>query len=88
MKSTKWVVFHFESNQVFGEVENLERWLEMKARYESAYPGHFRDVYDCKECIYPRAMPEFGQRWKHQGDRTLREFFTANEMPTEVQASA
>jgi hypothetical protein len=27
MKSTKWVVFHFESNQVFGEIENLEQQL-------------------------------------------------------------
>jgi hypothetical protein len=49
----------------------------MKARWELAYPGH--DIYDCKECTYPRAMPDFGQRREHQGDRTLREFFTANE---------
>jgi hypothetical protein len=81
MKSIKWVAFHFESNQAFGDIESLEQWLEMKARWEVAYPGH--DIYDCKECTYPRAMPDFGQRREHQGDRTLREFFTANEMPME-----
>jgi hypothetical protein len=81
MKSTKWVVFHFESNQVFGEAENLEEWLKTKARWELAYPGY--DIYDCRECIFPRAMPDFGQRREHLGDRTLRDFFKENGMSME-----
>jgi hypothetical protein len=80
MQSTKWAAFHFESNQAFGDIENLEQWLEMKALWESAYTG---DIYDCKECTYPRAFPDFGQRMEHQGDRTLREFFKENGMSME-----
>ena len=73
-----WVNFHFESNQVFELVDSPSEWRRVKYLYYRAYED--QDIYDLKENIYPKEIPNFGQRMEHKGNRTLRDFFTENGM--------
>jgi hypothetical protein len=70
-KFIMWREFHFESNQVFGQVWDRAKWEQLKKTYEKAYPDS--DIYACKESKY--RSNDFGQRSEHQGERTLRQFF-------------
>jgi hypothetical protein len=78
MNEKQWVKFWIESNQVFGMVESLSEWERVKRLFSEAYKN--TDIYDLKEDIYPKELPNFGQRREHKGDRTLRDFFQENGM--------
>lgn len=80
-----WKRFFFESNQFFDHINNRGDWDRLKLAYpelsdgqllgarEATYGGH-RSVAEREE------HPNYGFRMEHDGDRTLRDFFNANNM--------
>lgn len=80
-----WRRFWFESNQFFGWIENMDDWQRLR----QAYPEKTDAVLlAAKEATYKGnlsqqerdARPNFGLRWEHDGERTLRDFFAENGM--------
>lgn len=80
-----WRRFWFESNQFFGWIENMDDWKRLR----QAYPEKTDAVLlAAKEATYKGnlsqqerdARPNFGLRWEHDGERTLRDFFAENGM--------
>lgn len=85
MTTQPWKRFWFESNQFFGYIENAEDWQRLR----DAYPFFTDDgLLDAKEATYNGSLtleerdarPNYGLRWEHDGERTLRDFFNANGM--------
>lgn len=75
-----WHSFFFESNQFFDHINGLYDWDRLRA----AYPDKTEDeLLDAREATYGGsrtreemdARPNFGLRWEHDGERTLRDFF-------------
>lgn len=82
---TTWKPFFFESNQFFDTIRGMADWERLKA----AYPDMSDDeLLDAKEATYkgnrPQeerdAHPNYGLRYEHDGERTLRGFFEAQGM--------
>lgn len=80
-----WVRFHFEGNRFFDGVEGPEDWQRLRA----AYPELSDDqLLESQEATYQGARsieerekhPNFGRRFEHDGDKTLRDFFVENGM--------
>lgn len=81
MTTQPWKRFYFESNHI----EGLADWQRLR----DAYPRLTDEqLLDAKEATYsgyrPQeerdAMPNYGFRIEHDGQRTLRDFFNANGM--------
>jgi hypothetical protein len=87
-ETPKWRSFWFESNQFFDNINNMSDWQRLR----EAYPS-FTDeqLLDAKEATYGGVRPllerdnkpNYGFRWEHDGERTLRDFFAANGMELE-----
>lgn len=85
MTTQPWKRFYLDSNMFFDYVEGMADWQRLR----DAYP-RFTDeqLLDAKEATYkgnrPQeerdAMPSYGFRLEHDGQRTLRDFFNANGM--------
>jgi hypothetical protein len=82
---TTWKPFFFESNKFFDTIRGMEDWERLKA----AYPDMSDDqLIDAKEATYNGsrtqedrdAHPNYGLRYEHDGERTLRQFFAAHGM--------
>lgn len=82
---TTWKPFFFESNQFFDTIRGIEDWERLKA----AYPDMSDDqLLDSKEATYKGnrkqeerdAHPNYGMRYEHDGERTLRGFFETHGM--------
>lgn len=81
----KWRRFWFESNQFFNWIENMDDWNRLR----QAYPNRTDDqLLNAREATYKGsrdhrerdANPNYGFREEHDGERTLRDFFTENGM--------
>lgn len=80
-----WTRFFFESNQFFQQIESLADWRRLRG----AYP-QFSDarLLEAKEATYGGSLspedrathPNYGFRWEHDGEKTLRDFFLENGM--------
>jgi hypothetical protein len=80
-----WKRFHFEGNRFFDGVEGPEDWQRLR----SAYPELSDDellaskeaTYKCTRSAEEREKrPNYGRRFEHDGDKTLRDFFVENGM--------
>lgn len=80
-----WAPFFFESNQFFDTIKGPEDWTRLRA----AYPDMSDDqLLDSKEATYAGrreqedrdAYPNYGMRYEHDGERTLRGFFDMHGM--------
>ena len=88
MKQTNWKPFFFESNQFFDTISDMDGWNKLR----EAYPEFSDDKFlGAKEATYGGTLsleerdknPNYGFRWEHDGERTLRDFFTTNNMTIE-----
>ena len=80
-----WKRFFFESNLFFDHIDGPEDW----ERLRKAYPNLSDDqLLAAKEATYGGtrsaehrlSRPEFGFRYEHDGEKTLRDFFNENGM--------
>lgn len=70
-----WKRFYFDSNRFFDNVEGPDDWKRVRA----AYPDYTDErLLEAKENGY--CYNNFGFRVEHTGERTLRDFFIANNM--------
>lgn len=80
-----WKKFWFESNRFFDHVSSPEDWIRLRAAYPSMTDS---ELLDSREATYNDSLtlerrdsrPNYGMRLEHDGERTLRQFFEANEM--------
>lgn len=77
---TNWKPFFFESNQFFDTISDECDWNRLK----EAYPElNDEDLLNAKEATYGGTRPQedrdlrpnYGFRWEHDGEQTLRDFF-------------
>ena len=82
---TTWKRFWFEGNQFFDYIESMDDWQRLR----DAYPDDTDEtLLDAKEATYKGSLsqeerdanPKYGFRWECDGERTLRDFFAANNM--------
>ena len=73
----KFPKFWFEGNLAFFWVNNLE---DLQRVFDQ-YKGHLTpdNILD-KSVNLDDKLDEFGLRWEHKGDVTLRQFLTDNEV--------
>jgi hypothetical protein len=85
MISKPWTRFWFESNQFFDFIANSADWQRLRA----AYPAYTDEqLLAAKEATYSGHRPQnerdehpnYGLRWEHDGERTLKDFFAAHGM--------
>jgi hypothetical protein len=83
--SPQWKQFWFESNMFFEYVNGPDDWILLR----SAYPKMTDDqLLAAQEATYngsrseeARAKkPNYGFRFEHDGQKTLRDFFVENQM--------
>lgn len=83
--NNQWTSFFFESNQFFQHISSLDEWQNLRR----AYPDYSDEkLLAAKEATYggtrtreERAKhPNFGFRWEHDGEKTLKDFFVENKM--------
>lgn len=85
MTTQPWKRFYFESNQFFDYIEGPADWQRLRDAYprltDEQLLGAEEATYGGNRTQEERdAMPNYGFRWEHDGQRTLRDFFSANEM--------
>jgi len=83
-----WRRFFFEGNMFFDFIENMDGWNLLR----TAYPGMTDfQLMDAREATYGgtrpaeerEKFPNYGFRWEHDGEKTLRDFFRENGMSIE-----
>jgi acyl carrier protein len=83
-----WKPFFFESSQFFETISDMNGWENLR----NAYPAlSDEDFLNAKEATYggnrePRERdeyPNYGFRSEHDGERLLKDFFSANNMEVE-----
>lgn len=80
-----WRRFHFEGNMFFDSVYGPTDWLRLRKAYPSLTDD---ELLASQEATYQGtrsqdnrdALPNYGRRFEHDGDRTLRDFFVAHNM--------
>lgn len=80
-----WRRFHFEGNMFFDSVYGPTDWIRLRHVYPQLTDD---ELLASQEATYQGsrsqaerdARPNYGRRWEHDGDRTLRDFFVAHNM--------
>lgn len=81
----QWKTFFFESNRFFDHIHNMDDW----ARLRAAYPDKSNEeLLAAREATYGgtrpeatrQARPNFGFRFEHDGQKTLRDFLAEHGM--------
>lgn len=76
----KWKRFHFESNRFFQGIEGPQDWQRLRAVYPELSDDELlasqEATYQGTRAIEEREKrPNYGRRFEHDGEKTLRDFF-------------
>lgn len=80
-----WIKFLLNADRFYGWIKSPADWQRLKEAYPKKSDD---DLLDCKEatCEGRRSLerrdnnPNYGMRFEHDGERTLRDFFQDNGM--------
>ncbi len=78
-----WKRFHFESNQFFDTVRGMEDWQRLRSAYPEMTDEQLLNAKEAFEHLPEEERdrrPNYGFRWEHDGERTLRDFFNKHKM--------
>ena len=80
-----WRRFHFEGNMFFDSVYGPADWLRLRQVYPKLSDDELLESKEatyngCRDQLDRDVRPNYGLRWEHDGDRTLRDFFVAHNM--------
>lgn len=80
-----WRRFHFEGNMFFDSVHGPADWIRLRQVYPALTDDELLDSQEAtykgtRELSVRDRRPNYGRRYEHDGDRTLRDFFVAHNM--------
>lgn len=82
----EWKPFFFEGNNFFSTIRAVSDWDLLRAAYprltdDQLLAAHEATYKGWRSQAERNANPNYGFRSQHDGTRTLRDFFIANNMP-------